>query len=153
MTAFDPIVIGWAGREYTIPSRNVMRAIARIEDVVTLVELQQYAQRGTMPMAKIADAYASVLRFAGAQVTGEDVYAGMFGGEGDTETQANVLAAITGLQEMMMPPEIRKKLAASGNGTAAPDANQNAPAAAKTNAAGTSKKPTKRRSATRQRGS
>jgi hypothetical protein len=133
MSRFDDIRLSWAGREYTLPAGRVMAAIARVEDVITLVELRRYSERGTAPMAKLAMAYASVLREAGARVEDEEVYVGMFGPE---TSGAAVLTAINGLLAMMLPPE-HLRAEASGE---TPEGN-GSPAAAPS-----SKRPTRQRS-------
>lgn len=110
---FDDIHLGWQGKTLTIPAHRVMGAIKRIEDHVTLAELQADAGRGTLRLGKLAAAYADVLRYAGAAgVTEEDVYAGMFG----VEAQKNVVGAIASLLGMMIPRNVRLGVTASGEG-------------------------------------
>lgn len=137
MAIFDDIKLEWQGRERVIPARRVMGAIATIEDVVTLVELQRYGERGAMPMAKLAMAYAAVLRYAGAQAGDDEVYASLFGSDAD-EAQGRMLASIQTLMMMMVPPEaIRRSLAAQ----------ESAPGNSEPTAARSSSKRSKQRSA------
>lgn len=114
MGAFDDIKLDWHGKEYTIPANRVLRAIACIEDVLTLNELATYSARNAVPFAKIASAYGAVLRYAGATVTDEDVYAGMLQSEDEGVT---VTAALGGLLAMMMP---KQKDTKPGNAGAPP---------------------------------
>ena len=65
MGAFDDVTLNWGGRDYTIPANRMMGAIARIEDVVTLVELNAYFGRDAVPLGKISMAFGAVLRYAG----------------------------------------------------------------------------------------
>jgi hypothetical protein len=104
MAIFEAIKLTWKGVDYEIPPDQVMRGIARIEDVFTLGELSRHMARGTLPLAKIAQAYGVALRHAGAAVSDEDVYAGMFSGDA-AELQKRGLAAVNTLLVMMMPPE------------------------------------------------
>lgn len=114
MGIFQPIPIAWEGVEHVIPADRVMGAIAAIEDVVTLHELQQFAVRKTAPMGKLAMAYGAVLRYAGARVTDEEVYSGMLG-SGDRAPSISI--AIAGLLNMMIPPaSIGGGAVTSGNG-------------------------------------
>lgn len=99
MNRFDDIKLAWDGRTYTIPSRAVMGAIARVEDVVTLEELRQYTQRRAVPLAKISMAYGAVLRYAGADVDDEAVYASMFSDGGADRA----MDAVLGLLRLMLP--------------------------------------------------
>src|SRR5690606_11438244 len=108
MAIFEDIELEWEGREYRIPSNKVMKTIAAIEDVITLDEVQRYAERGTAPLAKIACAYAVALRMAGARVSDDEVYAGMF----KVKDQAVVITAITGLLSMMVPSDVLKEISA-----------------------------------------
>ena len=99
---FKPITLAWRGKKLTIAANRVMGAIARIEDYVTIVELQHYAAKKTLPMAKLAEAFAAVIEYAGGQVTAEEVYQDMFA---TGEAQQNAMAAINALMVMMVPPE------------------------------------------------
>lgn len=135
MSIFDDIRLEWGGREYVIRSNRVMGAIARIEDVVTLDELRRYGEKQTAPLGKMAMAYGSVLRYAGAVVADDEVYAGMFAGEsGGADAMA---ASIYSLLEMMLPP---------GPMPAAGDEKELPPGNGKPAAARSSKKRTRRRS-------
>jgi hypothetical protein len=129
MSIFQPITLEWRGRPYVIPADRVMKAIAIVENHITLLELQRAAVNGSAPLAKVANAFADVITFAGGNVLGEEVYAGMFGE--DADVQQVQLAVITLLQ-MMVPPDAAK-LARS------PDAAKKSPAAAQS-----SKRRTKR---------
>ena len=113
MGKFEQIELGWDGRSYVIPPHKVMGAIARVEDFVTMIELQRYTQQHqTLPMAKIAQAFCSVLTYAGAEgVEAEDVYASMFGTQA---AQQEAAKAVTVLLAMMIPPDdMRGKTAAT----------------------------------------
>ncbi len=104
MSAFEDIKLEWDGKVYVIRSGNVMRAIARVEDVVTLQELSAFAKRGTAPAAKIALAYASVLEFAGCPASATDVYERMF----QEASQDTIASSVQGLLFMMLPPNMKK---------------------------------------------
>jgi hypothetical protein len=106
MRAFEDIKISWADRDYIIKANRVMGAIARIEDIMTLNELQRFLARGAAPLGKVSMAYGTVLRYAGADVTDEQVYAGMFGA-GDTSADS-IIASVQALVAMMIPPPTQK---------------------------------------------
>lgn len=120
---FDSTVLKWKGREYTLPGHRTMGAIMRVEDILTLTELQKFSERETMPLGKMAAAYATVLRYVGAQVTDEEVYETLF--EGAADDQQAVLNGITGLLTMMLPRKAVEKataaVAARTNGGAEPN--------------------------------
>ena len=112
---FSDIEVEWNGDIYTIKSHRVMGAISRIEDVITMPELQVYASKGTAPVGKLCMAFGSVLRYAGAKVKDEDVYGKLFAGE---EQQQAIMMSITNIMKMMMPASVRAKLEAVQNGEA-----------------------------------
>lgn len=105
--AFDDVTLIWRDREYTIPARNMMGAIARIEDHVTMPEMQRFGERGTAPISRLSAAFGSVLRFAGCQVKDEEVYSAMFEG-GDAAIA--VSTSIRTLLAMMVPKNARDKI-------------------------------------------
>lgn len=112
---FVDVEFRWQGETYKIPANRIMRAIAIVEEVITLHELFTYAQKGSAPLAKLAMAFASVLRFAGAKCTDDEVYAAMFV---QTDAGTAMSAAIESLLLMMVPKDVDKskgEAPASGN--------------------------------------
>lgn len=116
MGTFDDIRLNWQGTDYVIPANKVMGAIARIEDVITLTELIQMSRQGKVKFASIAAAYAGVLRYAGVQISDEQVYLGLF----QDNNAAVVNAALAGLLQMMLPPDASSKKDAPQGNAAAP---------------------------------
>jgi len=102
MAIFEEVVLTWNGTEYRIEPTKVMGAIAKVEEIITLKELGEYAQKGDAPMAKLAMAFGSVLRYAGARVGDDEVYAGMFGGANQTSASTSISNLLT----MMIPPSV-----------------------------------------------
>lgn len=102
-SAFEEVRIAWKGREYTIPPDQVMRCIAKVEDIVTLAELQQFSQRQTLPYGKMAMAYGVILRHAGARVSDAEIYNEMFKVGEDARSVA--VEAVQNLLLLMIPPE------------------------------------------------
>jgi hypothetical protein len=99
---FDPVHLEWDGKRYTIAPDRVMGAIARVEQHVTLGELLNCAkERGSVPLATIANAYASVLQYAGGQVDAAVIYRAMMRDKNRADLMS---AAIGGLAAMMLPP-------------------------------------------------
>jgi len=102
MSIFDDVVLEWAGKEYTVPEDRVMRLIAKIEDVVTLHEIHQYAERGTAPLGKMSMAYATALNVAGCRVSDAEVYKRVMSSGTEGAAAQEILM---GLLQMMVPPE------------------------------------------------
>lgn len=118
---FEDVRIGWNSNTYVVPADRVMGAIAAIEEVVTLKELAEYAQRQTMPMAKLSMAYGSLLRYAGANVRDEEVYRAMYGGD-----SGPIVSSIQTLLFLMVPVDLRQTVAKPGKhkGAASPSSRR-----------------------------
>ncbi len=121
MSIFKEVTITWEGKAYAIPATSVLRAIAIIEEVITLDELMKYRSRNTAPLGKLAAAYGAVLRYAGAQATDEAVYAAMF----DGQAAESAGTAVSALLLMMVPPSAMQrpeeaKVMGNGSAVAAP---------------------------------
>lgn len=101
MSKFQDIKLSWGGKSLIIRSDQVMRAIAVIEEHVTINELSEFAKRKTAPMARISLAYAALIKFAGGECEAEDVYASMFSGDAKA---AQAMDAVNGLLVLMLPP-------------------------------------------------
>ncbi len=111
---FDSVTLKFNGETYRIEPDKVMRAIAIVEDIVTLDELVKFHERGTAPMAKLAMAYAALIRYAGGACTDNEAYEAMFK-EGN---QSSVSASIGTLLAMMIPKTIDATAAAPVSGNA-----------------------------------
>lgn len=104
---FEDITLQWQGTDYVIRSDRVMGAISRIERVVTLYELlQMTAVQGAPSVSAVSMAFASILRYAGCDITDAEVYDGMWEGE---ELHAKTQAAVEVLLRMMVPPARQAK--------------------------------------------
>lgn len=106
MAIFEPITLTWQGKEYVIPPDQVMRGIAKVEDIITLVQISRCFENRDLPLAKISQAYGVILRHAGARVADEEIYSELFG---SGELQQRAVQAINTLQMMMIPPEHLRK--------------------------------------------
>lgn len=106
-SAFEDVTLNWKGRDYLIPARNMLRAVAIIEDHVTMPELQKFSERGAAPLARLSGAFAGVLKFAGCpDVNADAVYSAMF--DGDNQASA-IASAVNTLMAMMLPKSARDK--------------------------------------------
>lgn len=115
MPIFEQITLSWGGKDYFIEPDNVMRAIAKVEDVITLVQIARCYETRDIPLVKIAQAYAAVLRHAGARVEDDEVYNDLFQ---NGELQKRAWAAINTLQRMMIPPDHLRQETLPGKGAA-----------------------------------
>lgn len=111
MGIFEEVSFEWNGRKYSIPPDRILQCIAKVEDVITLVELHRFTEKTTVPYAKLAMAYGMILRHAGAQVEDAEVHEAMFKGGDATST---AVAAVNALLVMMIPPSIHRQKEAPG---------------------------------------
>lgn len=100
MGIFEPVTITWKGTDYTVQPDKVMMLIAKIEDIITFSELVAENPK----LVKLAMAFGAALRYAGAKVTDDEIYASLFKEEG-----MGAADAVSSLILMMMPPEILTK--------------------------------------------
>lgn len=106
MRAFKDVTLVWRNKSYVVPADQMMSLIRRIEDIVTYMDMVNHSRRGSVPQGKLASAYALALNFAGAKVTEDEVYCEMFpSNDGAIDFAASITSAITGLMQLMMPPE------------------------------------------------
>jgi hypothetical protein len=101
MAIFQDVKLAWKDEEFTIPGDKVLGAIAIIEEHITFTEMIDALRRGRPKIMAIAKAFAGILRYAGANVTDEEAYEGMFSG-GDL--QRKIIDSINMLLVMMVPP-------------------------------------------------
>lgn len=114
MPIFEPVTVSWEGVDYVLPGGEILRTIARVEDVITMVQITRSIENRDLPLAKISQAYGILLRACGARVSDEDVYERMFKGD---DLQAVALRAVVTLQSLMIPPQkLREKMAAAAGG-------------------------------------
>lgn len=107
MRIFEQVELEWNGVKYVISPDGVMKAIAKVEDVITLGELSRELTEGEYKLARIAQAYATLLRHAGARVEDEEVYAAIFPKANGAAT-LRAVGALQALLTMMIPPEAFK---------------------------------------------
>lgn len=105
MSIFQDIHISWGEKNFKIPSSGVMRCLAKVEQIITLHELNEYAKRGTAPQVTLAMAYGEMLRFAGARVTDEEVMEAMFSNEAERMAEI-ITTAVKTLQESFIPQSV-----------------------------------------------
>jgi hypothetical protein len=109
MGVFTDIELVWAGKVHAIKSHRVMGLIAQMEQFITLTELASFQLRGAVPLARLCQAYAAALKYAGARVEADEIYGAVFS---DAETQASVVASVSALMKLMLPAAKRAELEA-----------------------------------------
>lgn len=96
---FQTVHFEFKGVPYAVPPNRILQAIAAVEVHVTMHELSTYMSRQTAPTAKVAMAYASLINFAGGNVSADEVFESMF----DQATKDHVMAATMILVSLLVP--------------------------------------------------
>jgi hypothetical protein len=99
MSVFKDVNLSFKGKEYKIPSSNILMAIAQVEEVVSLQDLLG----GKINLSKLAMAFGLALVAGG--YTGDaanEVYSSFFESEAAAKNSGD---ATTALLLMMIPPE------------------------------------------------
>jgi hypothetical protein len=103
MSVFEDVTLEWEGKSKTVPHNDVMRMLAKVEDQLTLHEMQLFRQRGTAPLIRVSMAYACALRHAGFEVSDDEVYKRIMDSSSGDQGQL-ALMIVSSLQSMMVPP-------------------------------------------------
>lgn len=109
---FDPIEIEWDGKPYRIEPQNILKAIARVEEHITLAQLVKQAESGSVSSSKLSMAFGTLIRFAGAKATDEEVFERVLGAG---SLNADDMGKALGMMLSMMLPRSVKAMASSGN--------------------------------------
>jgi hypothetical protein len=104
---FTDVEMVWSRKTYTIKSHRVMGAIAQVEDIITFAEIGAFGQRGTTPSARLCQAYAALLKYAGARITPDEVFQLVVD---DDARQLVIMKAVTGILALTLPPAQRAQL-------------------------------------------
>ena len=98
MGVFRDIEIAWDGEEFKIPANRVLQCIAELEEVITIQELAKRAESETLSLSKVAMAYGVILRYAGADISDDEVFQGLFS-EGGSDNLGNTFTALFAMTE------------------------------------------------------
>lgn len=110
MQGFEDVTLGWKGETFTIPANRQMGLVARIEDALSGDTGRQaisiLMQKEGPPYSRLAAAFGAALRYAGANVTDEEIYVSIM--EDFSKSQALVVAklqaVIVALLMVIAPP-------------------------------------------------
>lgn len=102
------IVLNFRGKSYTIRENSTFEVAEEIEDIVTLGEITTWGRNPKF--TKISRCFGTMLRFAGCDVTDQDVYKDMMASitklsaKGDEEQARGLMAAqaVSALMAVLM---------------------------------------------------
>ena len=130
MNGFEDVTLSWKSDEFVVPASEQMRLIAKIEDALSGPSGEQPIQvlmrRQGPTYSRLATAYGTALRHAGARVTDEEIYLSIVTdlANGDANVVRQCQDAVIGLLSIIAPP-----VAASLDGGSANDTGKSEPAA------------------------
>lgn len=120
MRGFEDVTLTWQGQDFTVPANRVFELVRRVE--MTIMDGKHTAAfvlllNNAVPQSVLAMAYAEALRFAGADVTAEEVYLTIMNGFASNAAQAaiDVQQSIVGLLCIIAPPMAHEILNPSGD--------------------------------------
>lgn len=119
MRGFEDVTLSWQGRDFVVPANRVFELVRRVE--TTIMDGKPTAAfvlllNNAVPQSVLAMAYSEALRFAGADVTAEEVYLTVMNGFATNAADAaiSVQQAIIGLLCIIAPPMAYEILSPDG---------------------------------------
>lgn len=110
MKGFEDVTVSWAGEDYTIPANKQMGLIVRIEEALTggtgSQAIAVLLSPGGPSHARLANAFGAALRYAGADVSDEEIYLSIMSDMVDNKANVaiKVQGAVLALLSIIAPP-------------------------------------------------
>jgi hypothetical protein len=116
MRVFEDFRIEWNGKEVVVPSHRMMGLVHTVETIIPPLKLSAMmgelaSDPSSIRPALISQVLSAILRYAGQNVSEEDVYNGLFG---DAEKVYAVAVTIAAVIEGITPVSVREKFAKDG---------------------------------------
>ncbi len=113
MSGFDPIVLEWGGRSWTIEPHKMMGALQIYERAVTPQDFQLLAAGGMAAApAVVSAAYGALLRYAGARVGDDEVFLKCRQETFTGEKSMAIMDRLVDLQWLRIDPAERERIRA-----------------------------------------
>lgn len=109
MNGFEDVNLAWGDEVYTVPSEKVFELVRKVETTLMdggTVPAFALLLNNRVPQSVLASAYAEALAFAGATVSGAEVYLSIMNdfAKDAAGGAAKVQSAIVGLLMIISPP-------------------------------------------------
>lgn len=110
MQGFEDVTISWKGEDYTIPADRQLMLVAKIEDALSQDSGKQaisFLMRAEgPPYSRLAMAFGAALRYAGADVSDDEVYLSIQDdfAKSKNEVTMKVQGAVMALLMIVSPP-------------------------------------------------
>lgn len=110
MKGFEPVTLSWGGQAFTVPAERQLQLIAQIEDALSGATGEQAVavlmRPNGPPYSRLAAAFGGALRYAGAQVTDDEIYMSIVEAlaEQNGDVMLDVRNAVLALLAIIAPP-------------------------------------------------
>ena len=110
MQGFEDVTLSWGGKDYTVPADKQLMLVARIEAAIREASgkhaIPFLLTPGGPDYAALSMAYGAALRYAGADVSDDDIYLAIQEDMADQQAEVaiKVQGAIMGLIDIVSPP-------------------------------------------------
>jgi hypothetical protein len=101
---FKEIEVVWGNETYVIPPKGVLKAIAVVEEHLTLNDLAISSQTGDVKLTQLSMAFGALLRHCGSRITDDEIYLSLFRGDDET-IRERMITSIQMLMTLMVPPQ------------------------------------------------
>lgn len=112
MSVFQDVTFEFKGQQYKVEATNMMRLLAILYDKVHPTDVLTEKPN----LAKLSDAFAACINYAGGNVTDEEVYSAMFK-QDDQTNQAHIVGT---LLLLIVPPSEYQTTTSDGTGEKKP---------------------------------
>lgn len=97
MSVFKDITFEFKGEAYTVEASNVYRLLAELYEVIHPADLMTDKPN----LVKLANAFATCIRYCGGNPSDEDVYEAMF----NADSPINATHVVSALMLLLVPPK------------------------------------------------
>ncbi len=110
MKGFEPATLKWGGESFVVPADQQLMLIAQIEDALAGASGQQainvLVRPGGPSYSRLAQAFGAALRYAGADVTDDEIYLSIMTdfADGGADVAVKVQNAVIALLQIIAPP-------------------------------------------------
>lgn len=110
MRGFEPVTVAWKGETYTVEPDRMLMLIAQVEDALSggsgKQAVQILTQSGGPNYSALSRAFGAALRYAGADVSDEEIYLSIMDDFADrkADVAVKVQQAIMALLAIIAPP-------------------------------------------------
>jgi len=106
MAIFEPFKLGtWKDRQLVVPGDAVMGCIRAVEQHVTMLDLAKMRAADNPRGGDLSAGLAAAMRYAGAEVTADELYSTLFDGQDPVAILHKMWATLMALETLMIPPE------------------------------------------------